>query len=68
LERQNLEIRRRTRVGGIFPNIPACLRLIGMLLVEKNDDWLTDEKAYLTFDEAPAEESATKVVSMVAGQ
>ena len=52
---------------GIFPHTAACLRLIGMLLVEKNEDWLTDDKAYLTFDDAPAEESA-KVMSMVAGQ
>ena len=68
LERLNQEIRRRTRVVGIFPNPAACLRLIGMLLVEKNDDWLTDEKAYLTFDDAPAEESSSKVVSMAASQ
>lgn len=68
LERLNLEIRHRTRVVGIFPNISACLRLIGMLLVEKNDDWLTDDKAYLTFDDAPSEESAAKIVSMAAGQ
>ena len=68
LERLNLEIRRRTRVIGIFPHAAACLRLIGMLLVEKNEDWLTDDKAYLTFDDAPAEESAAKVVSMAASQ
>jgi putative transposase len=68
LERLNLEIRRRTRVVGIFPNPAACLRLIGMLLVEKNDDWLTDDKAYLTFDDAPLEESAAKVVSMAVSQ
>lgn len=68
LERLNLEIRRRTRVIGIFPHAGACVRLVGMLLVEKHEDWLTDEKAYLTFDDAPAEETAAKVVSMVAGQ
>lgn len=67
LERLNLEIRRRTRVVGIFPNAAACVRLIGMLLVEKNEDWLTDDKAYLTFDDAPTEESG-KLVSMAAGQ
>jgi hypothetical protein len=39
-----------------------------MLLVEKNEDWLTDDKAYLTFDDAPAEESAAKVLSMAASQ
>lgn len=68
LERLNLEIRRRTRVIGIFPHAGSCVRLIGMLLVEKHEDWLTDEKAYLTFDDAPAEEAAAKVVSMAVGQ
>ena len=68
IERLNQEIRRRTRVVGIFPHRGACLRLIGMLLVEIHEDWLTDNKAYLTFDDAPAEESAAKLVSMAAGQ
>ena len=68
LERVNLEIRRRTRVVGIFPHSGACVRLIGMLLVEKHEDWLTDDKAYLTFDDAPVEEATTKVVTMLASQ
>jgi putative transposase len=68
LERLNLEIRRRTRVVGIFPHTGACQRLIGMLLVEKHEDWLTDEKAYLTFDDAPTEEAVSKVVPMAVGQ
>ena len=68
LERLNLEIRRRTRVVGISPHAGACVRLIGMLLVEKHEDWLTDDKAYLSFDDTPAEEPAAKVVSMAVGQ
>jgi len=68
LERLNREIRRRTRVVGIFPHRGACLRLIGMLLVETHEDWLTDDKAYLLFDDAPAEESPAKIVTMAAGQ
>lgn len=68
IERLNLEIRRRTRVIGIFPHRGACLRLIGMLLLEIHEDWLTDDKAYLTFDDAPIEETAAKVVTMAAGQ
>ena len=68
IERLNLEIRRRTRVVGIFPHRGACLRLIGMLLVEIHEDWLTDDKAYLTFDEAPVEEPTAKLVTMAAAQ
>jgi putative transposase len=67
IERLNLEIRRRTRVVGIFPHAGSCLRLIGMLLLEQNEDWLTADKAYLTFD-PPEEESAAKVLSMAAKQ
>jgi putative transposase len=39
LERINKEIRRRTRVVGVFPNEASCLRLISALLMEISEEW-----------------------------
>lgn len=39
LERINKEIRRRTRVVGIFPNQASCLRLVSALLMETSEEW-----------------------------
>ncbi len=39
LERVNKEIRRRTRVVGVFPNEASCLRLISAILMETSEDW-----------------------------
>ena len=47
LERQNQEIKRRTRVIRIFPNEKSLLRLVTALLMETSDNWETN-KIYLT--------------------
>jgi transposase-like protein len=39
LERVNKEIRRRTKVVGVFPNEASCLRLISALLMEISEEW-----------------------------
>jgi putative transposase len=44
IERINKEIRRRTRVIGVFPNVASALRLISMILLEQTDDWHTDKR------------------------
>jgi putative transposase len=48
LERFNREIRRRTRVIGIFPNEESCLRWVSALAMEASEEWEAG-KAYLTF-------------------
>jgi putative transposase len=49
IERINREIRRRTRVIGIFPSIASALRLIGMILLEQTEDWHAS-KRYMSED------------------
>jgi putative transposase len=40
LERFNQEIKRRTHVVRIFPNMASCLRLVRALAVETHENWL----------------------------
>jgi transposase-like protein len=48
VERVNKEIKRRTRVAGLFPNEASCLRLVSAILMEISEDWQTG-KCYLSF-------------------
>ncbi len=49
LERVNEELKRRTRVAGLFPNEASLLRLTTAILSEINDEWQTG-KIYLSMD------------------
>jgi transposase-like protein len=54
LERQNQELKRRTRVVRIFPNEQSCLRLVSALLIETSQEWMG--RIYLSMEEAIATE------------
>jgi putative transposase len=47
LERFNREIARRTDVVGIFPDDASLIRLVSMLAIEANDQWLVG-RAYIS--------------------
>ena len=50
VERLMREVKRRTRVVGIFPNDASCDRLVGAILVESHDTWQCEQIRYLSME------------------
>jgi len=50
LERVMRELKRRSRVVGIFPDRSSCDRLIGARLMELHETWQLEERRYLPMD------------------
>lgn len=50
IERPIGEIKRRTKVVGIFPNEAAIVRLVGAILPGQNDEWAVRRARYITLE------------------
>jgi transposase-like protein len=42
-ERANEEIKRRTKVVGVFPSVESMMRLVGSVLIDVNEEWLSTQ-------------------------
>jgi len=50
LERLNKEVKRRTKVVGVFPDQSSVIRLVGTLLMETDDDWRATQRKYFSLE------------------
>ena len=63
IERLNEELRRRERVIRIFPNDESLIRLMGALLMEHHEKWMTGKK-YYTMDRYIEERDDAKKLAL----
>jgi transposase-like protein len=62
LERLHKEVKRRTRVVGIFPTRDSLMRMVGTLLAEQDDEWQVSDRRYFSLG------SMAKVDAMEGGE
>lgn len=57
MENLNSQVKRRSRVVGIFPNRGSIMRLVGTLLLEQNEEWMTGRR-YMKIDSSEEPQSS----------
>ena len=62
IERLHKEVKRRTRVVGIFPTRDSLMRMVGTLLAEQDDEWQAADRRYFSVG------SMTKVDELEGGE
>jgi putative transposase len=68
LEREMRELKRRTRVVGVFPNVASCDRLIGAQLMELDEKWQLEKAVYLNMEHLNRAEYRDLFLEVAAGQ
>jgi len=51
LEQLNQEVRRREKIIRIFPNRASANRLIGAVLMDTHDEWISSTRKYIKFEQ-----------------
>jgi transposase-like protein len=57
--KQNDEVKRRTRIAGLFPNEASLLRLVSAVLMELSEEWQTGKRylnMYVENDDSASEQ------------
>ncbi len=60
LERLMKEIKRRSRVIGVFPNRASCDRLVGAILIETDEKWQVERRPYFNMEHLERQEPVAK--------
>lgn len=72
IERLHKEVKRRTRVVGIFPTMDSLMRMVGTLLAEQDDEWQVADRRYFSVgsmakvDELEGGEDPTELLAAIA--